>query len=334
MEAKKKIRYLVSLMMILIMVGLAKWTGEKEILFPEMTALIVGLLIIDKRVWNVSRWQIILLMSLGAVAGICIVRYSPLYYVINLCLAFAFAGACLLMSRATLIPLISACMLPVLLHTESVIYPIAVFSMSTMVVAVQIIMERCGIRSRIPENSSVKPGKRELFRWFSLLCFVGLISMFAVSTDYPYMILPPLMVTFAEMVNSKAGFRNRPTQVFLFLTTAATLGTVFQIIGYRHLHLPATVIALCIAASLFFIFEWTGKYFAPAGALAFIPMLLPEEGLAWLPLQASIGAALFITIAMVVFQKCYQWSRAQIIFCATPTLLREYMNRRKRKQQS
>ncbi len=118
----------------------------------------------------------------------------------------------------------------------------------------------------------------------------------------------------------KAGFRNRPTQVFLFLTTAATLGTVFQIIGYRHLHLPATVIALCIAASLFFIFEWTGKYFAPAGALAFIPMLLPEEGLAWLPLQASIGAALFITIAMVVFQKCYQWSRAQIIFCATPTL--------------
>ena len=223
MEAKKKIRYLVSLMMILIMVGLAEWTGEKEILFPEMTALIVGLLIIDKRVWNVSRWQIILLMSLGAVAGICIVRYSPLYYVINLCLAFAFAGACLLMSRATLIPLISACVLPVLLHTESVIYPIAVFSMSTMVVAVQIIMERCGIRSRIPENSSVKPGKRELFRWFSLLCFVGLISMFAVSTDYPYMILPPLMVTFAEMVNSKAGFRNRPTQVFLFLTTAATL---------------------------------------------------------------------------------------------------------------
>ena len=227
------------------MVGLAEWTGEKEILFPEMTALIVGLLIIDKRVWNVSRWQIILLMSLGAVAGICIVRYSPLYYVINLCLAFAFAGACLLMSRATLIPLISACVLPVLLHTESVIYPIAVFSMSTIVVAVQIIMERCGIRSRIPENSSVKPGKRELFRWFSLLCFVGLISMFAVSTDYPYMILPPLMVTFAEMVNSKAGFKNRPTQVFLFLTTAATLGTVFQLVGYHYLHLPETLIMHC-----------------------------------------------------------------------------------------
>ena len=284
MKHRKLTRYLISLVMILMMVGLAEWTDEKEILFPEMTALIIGLLIIDKRVWNVKRWQIILLMTLGAAVGICIVRYSPLPYVVNLCAAFAFAGASLLISRATLIPLISACVLPVLLHTESIVYPIAVFSMSVSVVLVQII-------------------------------------------------LPPLMVTFVEMVNSKAGFRNRPTQVFLFLTTVATLGTVLQIVGHHHLHLPESIVTLTIAAILFLIFEWTGKYFAPSGALAFIPMLLPQEGLAWLPLEASIGAALFITIAMVVFQKCYKWNRAQLIFCATPTLLREYMNRKKRKKQ-
>ena len=283
MEHRKLTRYLISLVMILMMVGLAEWTNEKEILFPEMTALIIGLLIIDKRVWNVKRWQIILLMTLGAAVGICIVRYSPLPYVINLCAAFAFAGASLLISRATLIPLISACVLPVLLHTESIVYPIAVFSMSVSVVLVQII-------------------------------------------------LPPLMVTFVEMVNSKAGFRNRPTQVFLFLTTAATLGTVLQIVGHHHLHLPESIVALTIAAILLLIFEWTGKFFAPAGALAFIPMLLPKENLGWLPLEASTGAALFITIAMVVFQKCYKWNRAQLIFCATPTLLREYMNRKKRKK--
>lgn len=95
MEHRKLTRYLISLVMILMMVGLAEWTNEKEILFPEMTALIIGLLIIDKRVWNVKRWQIILLMTLGAVAGICIVRYSPLPYVVNLYAAFVFAGASL-----------------------------------------------------------------------------------------------------------------------------------------------------------------------------------------------------------------------------------------------
>lgn len=273
-------------------------------------------------------------MTLGAVAGICIVRYSPLPYVVNLCAAFVFAGASLLISRATLIPLISACVLPVLLHTESIIYPIAVFSMSVSVVLVQIILEKCGIRNRMPKSVGRKPGKEDIIRWLILFCFVGALTGLAVSMDYPYLILPPLMVTFVEMVNSKAGFKNRPTQVFLFLATAATLGTVLQIVGHHHLHLPESIIALTIAAILFLIFEWTGKYFAPAGALAFIPMLLPQEGLGWLPLEASIGAALFITIAMVVFQKCYKWNRAQLIFCATPTLLREYMNRKKRKNKS
>lgn len=332
MEHRKLTRYLISLVMILMMVGLAEWTNEKEILFPEMTALIIGLLIIDKRVWNVKRWQIILLMTLGAVAGICIVRYSPLPYVVNLCAAFVFAGASLLISRATLIPLISACVLPVLLHTESIVYPIAVFSMSVSVVLVQIILEKCGIRKRMPKPVDRKPGKEDIIRWLILFCFVGALAELAVGMDYPYLILPPLMVTFVEMVNSKAGFRNRPTQVFLFLTTAATLGTVLQIVGHHHLHLPESIVALTIAAILFLIFEWTGKFFAPAGALAFIPMLLPKENLGWLPLEASIGTALFITIAMVVFQKCYKWNRAQLIFCATPTLLREYMNRKKRKK--
>ena len=255
-------------------------------------------------------------------------------YVVNLCAAFAFAGASLLISRATLIPLISACVLPVLLHTESIVYPIAVFSMSVSVVLVQIILEKCGIRNRMPKPVDRKPDKEDIIRWLILFCFVGALAELAVGMDYPYLILPPLMVTFVEMVNSKAGFRNRPTQVFLFLTTAATLGTVLQIVGHYHLHLPESIVALTIAAILFLIFEWTGKYFAPAGALAFIPMLLPKENLAWLPLEASIGAALFITIAMVVFQKCYKWNRAQLIFCATPTLLREYMNRKKRKKQN
>ena len=133
-----------------------------------MTALIIGLLIIDKRVWNVKRWQIILLMTLGAAVGICIVRYSPLPYVVNLCAAFAFAGASLLISRATLIPLISACVLPVLLHTESIVYPIAVFSMSVSVVLVQIILEKCGIRNRMPKPVDRKPGKEDIIRWLIL----------------------------------------------------------------------------------------------------------------------------------------------------------------------
>lgn len=331
MERNKLIRYSIAITVVLLMVGVAEWLGEKEIVFPEMVALSVGAWIIDKRVWRVKRWQMVLLMSLGAVVGICIVRYSSFPIYVNLTMAFMFAGVCLLCSRATLIPLISACMLPVLLHTDTWVYPLSVCLLSCILVLGQKGMERCSYRKEIKHIPSEKNWKRDSLRWLALSVFVFLISTLSFYGGYRYLVIPPLVVTFAEIVNSKAGFRSRPVQLLLFMIAASLLGTGFQIIGYYYFHLPETLVALCILISLFAIFEWTGKYFAPAGALAFIPLIVPRENLMWLPLQASIGAAVFISIAMLIFLQCYKWSRAQLIYCVTPTLLRKYWDK-KRKQ--
>lgn len=331
MERNKLIRYSIAIIVILLMVGVAEWVGEKEIVFPEMVALSVGAWIIDKWVWRVKCWQMVLLMSLGAVVGICIVRYSSFPVYVNLTMAFIFAGICLLCSRTTLIPLISACMLPVLLHTDTWIYPLSVSLLSCILALGQKGMERYSIRKKIEHIPSEKNWMRDSLRWLSLSAFVFLISMFAFYGGCRYLVIPPLVVTFAEIVSSKAGFRSRPVQLFLFMLAASLLGTGFQIIGYHYFHLPETMVALFILISLFAIFEWTGKSFAPAGALAFIPLIVPYENLVWLPLQASLGAAIFISIAMLVFLQCYKWSRAQLIYCITPTLLRRYWDK-KRKQ--
>ena len=42
MDKTKKVRYVFSVFMVMLMVGIAEWTGEKEIIFPEMAALAVG----------------------------------------------------------------------------------------------------------------------------------------------------------------------------------------------------------------------------------------------------------------------------------------------------
>ena len=70
-------RYICDLLMILLMVGVSELMGEKEIIFPEMAALTIGMWIVDKKVWTVSRLKLVLLMSIGAIVGVCIVRYSP-----------------------------------------------------------------------------------------------------------------------------------------------------------------------------------------------------------------------------------------------------------------
>lgn len=328
-DVKRRKRYLFALGMILFMIGVAEWLGEKEIIFPEMAALTIGMWIVDKRVWRIKRWQLVILMTIGAVAGVCIVRYSIFPLIINLGIAFMFTAICLLFSRTTLIPQISACMLPVLLKTESWVYPVAVFVMSLIIVTGQKFMEKYSIRQKIVFEPNERHWKKDSGVWLGLLFSVVVIASLAIYTSNYYFIIPPLIVTYVEFVNSKAGFRNRPMQIVLLMVSASLVGTVFQIVGHYYLHLPEWVVALFIFMVLFTVFERIGKFFAPVGALALIPMIVPEEGLVWMPLQVAVGAILFITTALVVFQRCYKWSKAQLVYCLTPEYLRNKLHNNK-----
>ena len=57
-------RYACSLIMILLMTGVAEILHEKEIIFPEIAALIIGMWIVDKRVWHIEAGQMLSLMTL------------------------------------------------------------------------------------------------------------------------------------------------------------------------------------------------------------------------------------------------------------------------------
>lgn len=163
-DVAQRKRYFYALLMILLMIGAAELLMEREIIFPEMAALTIGMWIVDKRVWQVSRASMVVLMILGAVAGVCIVRYSPFPLLVNLAFAFIFAAVCLTLFRATLVPQISACMLPVLLGTESWVYPVAVLVMSVIVVGGQWGMEKVGLRERVTYTPVIVHWKDSLVR--------------------------------------------------------------------------------------------------------------------------------------------------------------------------
>ena len=321
MNGKKKIRYCSVLAMIALMVGVAELTGEREIIFPEMAALTIGLWISDKHIWQVGNGQLILLMTLAAVAGVLIVRYSPLPFIFNIVAAFVIAGLILTTQRSTLYPLVSALILPVLLHTTSWVYPLSVLTMTIIIITVKHIFERNGVRSRFEYTPSDKPIKSAVSIWTGMTACILLIAAIGYYSTYIYIIIPPLIVSFVEFVNTKAGFRNRPVLTVLLLSVCSLIGSTFQLVGHFYLGLPLAVVAFSILIAVFGLFEWLGKFFAPAGAISLIPLLLPEEVLPYLPLEVFVGAVFFIAIAMIFFQKCYKWSRAQIVYCLIPHYL-------------
>lgn len=312
---KKIIRYIISTLVLMLMVISAILFEEKEIIFPEMAALTIGMWIVEKDVWRVRPKQMLVLMTLGAIVGVCIVKFLPLLLIFKIALAFSFAAICLIFTKTSLIPLLSACILPVMLGTESFIYPLAVCILTFTIVTIENVLCKLGIRKTIDINCYKGDIKQEAILWIKMLIVLFIVSFFAIYVSNLFIILPPLIVTFAEFVHSKAGFRSRPFQIIFLLLAASSIGTLFCIIGRDFLLLNDIVIVACIFISLLLLFELVGKYFAPAGAMALIPLILPSNNLIYLPIFQLLGSLIFIAIALVFFQKCYKWPKAKLYYC-------------------
>ncbi|MDR1577120.1 MAG: HPP family protein [Deltaproteobacteria bacterium] len=303
-----------ALAMILMMVGMSEILGQIEIIFPEMAALTIGLWIASEKPWNVARWPMVVILTLGATFGVVLDRYSPFHLTANLALAFCFAGACLLATKATLWPLISACMLPVLIHTETWVYPEAVFVMSSIVALGQRWMEKKGWRRATPFTPSRVPFPTELVKWLKLLAWFLPILMLAIFTGNPHIILPPLVVVYVEFSTTSEALRNKPLKNYLLLIVASVIGSFGQLIGHAYLGLPETLVAFFIIAIMFVIFEWIGQLIPPVGAVSLIPLILPKEELIWLPARVTVGAGLLILFSLIAFKRDYLLKRIRLYF--------------------
>lgn len=331
MNKLKLIRYLFAIVIIGLMVGASEWMGQKEILFPEMAALVLGLWVIDKKIWTVTRPMLVILMTVCAFFGILVVQYSPFPVLINIAISFTFTSLCLIVTRSTLIPITSAAMLPVFLGTDSLVYPASVFIMSFLVVSGQWLLEKKGLRHIVVDNKK-KHYKHSPKHWGRLLFWLILIAAIPAYVGKLYFIVPPLVVMFIEFSSSSSGFRNRPLQVYMIIVIAAILGTFAQYYLHTIVGLPKVYTVLLLFLCLFVLFEIVRKPFAPACAIALVPMIIPQENILLYPFQVVVGAAVFLFVSMFFFLKCYRWKREHLLVCFVPVFIRSRIARPKRNE--
>ena len=143
----KKKRYVFSLIFTIFMVFCAEYLNQLEIIFPEILALLSGAWIAENQPWKVNKVQLFLLMSISSFVGVILVKYLSIHILVKISIAFTFSYIMLRLTKTTIIPLISACILPILLNTSTWVYPISVTIMCALIVIFQYIMEVRGIRN-------------------------------------------------------------------------------------------------------------------------------------------------------------------------------------------
>lgn len=305
MERKNQTEIITAGMILLlvgIMVGLSEFTGEKEIIFPEITALGVGALLAPKKSWQVSHTRMMALIAGCSFLGWCIsVGFKmPLHF--KVILAFVSCQLILLYSQTSFAPMISAMVLPVLMGTESLIYPVAAIGLTGLVIISEAILIKAGYKEKTAYRPLPMPDKEDWQQMLIRSLLVSLCVLIFVPRGMKCVVAPPLLVAFTEFSKSSCPCRKKPIQTVVVITSCGLMGMLCRVLLTGTFGLPLTIAALAATLMMVLLLKKSHLYLPPAGALTILPMLLPKEGLIFYPVWLLIGASCFMGMALLFFK--------------------------------
>lgn len=290
-------------LIIAAMVAASELTGEKEIIFPEIAALAVGSFLAPKMVWQTSYTRMIVCVSLCALAGVGIVRLVPGALWAQVLLAYIIGQIILLFSGTSFAPMISAIALPVLLQTESMVYPISAFVLTAVTALMRIILEKAGIK-----NANVyEPLPRSGRQWKSSAADIvvrsaaaGLGAFLCISAGMKFCVAPPLLVAFTELTRPDCPAGKRRLHTAVLVSLCALAGALCRYFIVMLADAPFAVAAVVIAAAVIVLVKSLKLYFPPAGAMAVLALLIPDASVASYPLQVFVGITSITFISWII----------------------------------
>lgn len=283
------------------MLFIADISGAKEVIFPEILALAIGAWILEKQPWYCNKRKMFLLVSIASLAGVLIVRYIHIPLIFQILIGYLFTGITLNITRTTLIPIISACILPIYMNTTTWIYPLSVTALTLIIIIFQWLLEKYHLRPKNIYTPCQYDIKEQFKMWGKLLLFLLLLAIIPTHSRNLYLLAPPLIVTFTEFANPENKVRRIPKKIFLILVIGAIVGSVIKLVLSSYLHLPLTLCAAAACLVLFAAFDKIKTLFPPAGAILLLPLLLDTNSLLFYPLQVALGSLIIISLSYVLF---------------------------------
>lgn len=299
MTLKQNIKIWVSVTIITLTVLTAELIGNYEIIFPEIAALAAGALVADKQPWEVSRIKMLVLMSVLAFVGYGLSAFVDIPLFFKIIIGFLLCASMLLCTRCTIFPIISACILPVLMHTESLYYPVSVIIMTAIIVFVQWLFEKYKLNIPRKHTPVIYEKKTEFLRWIFLLIALASVAAVATGFNISFIIAPPLIVTLCEFSYTDSKARKKPLTIFFMISLFACMGAFARLVICQTFHLPITFAVFIVTAAVMYISVLLKVIFPPACAVALLPFIINSEMLFVYPLEIIIGSAVFITLSML-----------------------------------
>lgn len=294
------IKIITSTIIIGVMILFSQIFDNKEIIFPEILALCVGAIVAQKRPWNISLRYMILLMTLCSIIGFVLSAYVPIPIELKIMIGFVVCTVILMISKTSLFPCISACILPIIVGCDSVIYPISVIVATFFVIAFSYFYRKIGFSDSFVSEKSVYNYKLEAAHYLMLFVVLAIITPILNHFNIILCIAPPLIVAFVELSYPKSRASKAPIFIGVLITMCASIGVAFRIIFSDILPIPMFVTAMIVSLIVSVLLLKSGQLFPPAAALSILPFLIDESQLKWFPFMILAGCAILIPCSMFI----------------------------------
>lgn len=289
------LNYFLTIFVISLMVFASEFFGEREIIFPEIVALSIGCFLTPTLSWNTNYFRMFAFIIACAVLGVLIVLFLPISILAQFIIAFSLGQILLFVSKTGFAPMISAISLPVLIQTKSPIYLISAFSFTLLLILFRLLLEKFNLKQKrdfIPNQINSISIKEFSFGFAFRTILVLIFSFFALKYDFRFMVAPPLLVAFTELTNKNNKIINKKVQATILIILCAFFGAVTRYFFTMKFGLPLTISAVGTSVLLIITLKFFKIYFPPAGAMAILAMLIPENYVIFYPIQVALGIIL------------------------------------------
>ena len=297
----------VFIILVTAMVLVASILNEKEIIFPEIGAIVTGAVLAPKMPWTVNKKRIFISLLVCGILGMAIVRFVPLDIELQMIFGYFIALLAVKISKTTFMPMISALVLPILLQTRSIWYLISLILFTGTILLIRYLLEKYGIKEK-NEYFEVSE-KTDLTILAFRMILVSVMIILALRFNFRYAVAPPLLVAFTEFSSAKnKAVDTMSVKIILLAELCAVSGALIRLVGERYLGCilePQIVLITSVVIScLLFLMIVNGfkVFIPPFGAIVLLAYLVPKDYELWYPMHILVGITIYTFVT-----KTYKW---------------------------
>lgn len=293
----KKIRYIISLLIIFMMLLAADIGGGRSMVVLDAGMLVFGLLCTDRLPWKTDRLHAIILIAAAAFGGTAIQALMPGPVYFKILAAFAFAGILVVLTDCKFMSVFSVCLAPVMFGNSSVSYPVMATAVIFAVCIAWHVLVRIGAKEEAIKFRYLPDFERDMRIWLVMIIAMAVMAVYPAWWNKLAYIYPPIITIFTE--GCYRDLKGKRLRILFVTVVSAVAGAMTEFFLSGIFGIPMCISAMIAVGITMLEMRLMSMPFAPICSVALVPFAVDVDFFEF-PIMTAIGCTVILIVSAII----------------------------------